>query len=151
MQTSERHTTPPPRDSWAGASGSVLRQFCQEGWCPFPVIREGGKKKISASKKAGGAARVHTVNKSNFTGSRRNLPHQSTHSYRKQAGFTPVTCLTLPPSSLAHPLFKSKTNPQQSGRLSFSRCPLYWDRELTLATAILCSDTRSSSPSSCSR
>lgn len=38
------------------------------------------KKKISASKKAGGAARVHTVNKSNFTGGVGGICHSSPHT-----------------------------------------------------------------------
>lgn len=38
------------------------------------------KKKISASKKAGGAARVHTVNKSNFTGRVGGTYHSSPHT-----------------------------------------------------------------------
>lgn len=38
------------------------------------------KKEISASKKAGGAARVHTVNKWNFTGRVEGLHHSSPHT-----------------------------------------------------------------------
>lgn len=45
---------------------------------PSDMGRRG--KKISASKKAGGAARVHTVNKSNFTGRVGGICHSSPHT-----------------------------------------------------------------------
>lgn len=111
----------------------------------------GKKKETSASKKAGGAARVHTVNESNFTGRVRRICHSSPRTVTGNRLSLLQSHTQHPSPPQPHPLFKSKTSPQQIGRLWFSKCPLCWDHELILATGILCSDTRSSSPSSCSR